>query len=433
MKKWILYITLLFIAGCGEEKPESYLTPEKALEYFSSIESICNLDSGRLWGKNLFGPIMFVDRTSRKIIANQADIEGVLNKEDGIYTGLFPKELIINNAPVNFGGTIFALAPLPGEEDSFRIKSRAIRALYQCMQQSSGIAPTFFNLNNMDEREARLWRKLEWKALRKALNSEGDERKLALRDALIFRGSNRELYFKNAADQNRFETNEGLATFTYTLLCTSSCEEFKSRLFENLDRIYAMQSYARSYGYIHGALYASLLHQIGFDFRVIHSDNFDLGKTVKELYQIELPEICRDVAGSLAVNYEIDEINKEEELRLANIKESLHKEVSVFTEKAVVFLELESPYFDFEPEEIHSLDTLGTLYSSIRISDNWGKLTVNKGGCLVSNSLKYLRITAKGIKTEKSQIVGDGWILNLNSGWELVNIDDNYFVRMLMP
>ncbi len=295
------------------------------------------------------------------------------------------------------------------------------------------MAPSFFNLSNMDEREARLWIKLEWKALRKALNSEGNERKFAIRDALIFRGSNRELYSKNATDQNRFETNEGLATFTYTLLCTSSCEEFKSRIFENLDRVYSMQSYARSYGFIHGALYASLLHQIGFDFRVIHSDNFDLGKTVKDLYQIELPEICRDVAGSLAVNYEIDEINKEEELRLANIKESLHKEVSVFTEKAVVFLELESPYFDFEPEDTHSLDTLGTLYNSIRISDNWGKLTVDKGGCLVSYSLKYLRITAKGIKTNKSQIAGDGWILNLNSGWELVHIDDNYFVRMLMP
>jgi hypothetical protein len=285
----------------------------------------------------------------------------------------------------------------------------------------------------MDEKEARLWIKLEWKALRKALNSEGKERQLAIRDALIFRGSNRELYLKYTTDQNRFETYEGLSTFTYTLLCTNSCDEFKSRLFENMDRIYSMQSYARSYGFIHGALYASLLHQIGFDFRVIHSDNYDLGNTVKELYQIELPEICRDVAGSLAVNYEIDEINREEELRLANIKESLHKEVSIFTERPVVFLELESPYFDFEPENIHSLDTLGTLYSSMRISDNWGKLTVDKGGCLVSNSLKYLRITAKGIKTDKSQIAGEGWILNLNSGWELVRIEDNYFVRMLMP
>jgi len=36
----------------------------------------------------------------------------------------------------------------------------------------------------MDEKVARLWIKLEWKALRKALNSEGEERQLAIRDAL---------------------------------------------------------------------------------------------------------------------------------------------------------------------------------------------------------------------------------------------------------
>jgi hypothetical protein len=433
MNKLIIYLFFLLIASCGREKDNSYLTSEKASEYFKSIEDICNLDNGRLWGKNLYGPILLIDRKSRKITSNQPDNEGLLKGKDGIYTGLFPKELIILNAPVNFGGTLFAMVPLPDEEDSYRIKSWAIRGLFHCFQQTSGIPHSFFNSANMDEKEARLWIKLEWKALRKALNSEGKERQLAIRDALIFRGSNRELYLKYTTDQNRFETYEGLSTFTYTLLCTNSCDEFKSRLFENMDRIYSMQSYARSYGFIHGALYASLLHQIGFDFRVIHSDNYDLGNTVKELYQIELPEICRDVAGSLAVNYEIDEINREEELRLANIKESLHKEVSIFTERPVVFLELESPYFDFEPENIHSLDTLGTLYSSMRISDNWGKLTVDKGGCLVSNSLKYLRITAKGIKTDKSQIAGEGWILNLNSGWELVRIEDNYFVRMLMP
>ena len=135
----------------------------------------------------------------------------------------------------------------------------------------------------------------------------------------------------------------------------------KRRLFENLDRVYSMQSYARSYGFIHGALYASLLYDKGFDFKKIKTDNFDLGNAVKELYNIELPVICRDVAGSLAVNYDIDAINKEEEQRIADIRESIHKQISIFTEKPVVFLELESPYFDFEPEDIHSLDTLGTF------------------------------------------------------------------------
>jgi hypothetical protein len=433
MKKWVFFFTFLFIISCKRENADTYFTAEKASQSFTYIKDICNRDNGRLWGKNLYGPLIFVDRVTRRIIANQPDNEGLLKGKDGIYTGIYPKELLINNAPEKFGGIVFAMAPLPPADDDYRLKTRAIRSLYHRMQNFEGILPNSFNANNMDEKEARLWIKLEWKALRKAINSEGDERQLAIRDALIFRGSNRELYHKFADDETRFETYEGLATFTYTLLCTNSKEEYKTRLLENLDRIYSMQSYARSYGFIHGALYATLLYDKGFDFKTIHSNNFDLGKAVKELYNIELPSVCRDVAGSLALNYDIDTINKEEEKRLADIQESIHKLISTFTEKPVVFIELESPYFDFEPEDIHPLDTLGILYNSMRVSDNWGKLTVDKGGCLISNNLKYLRITARGYKADKNRISGEGWQLIINNDWELVAVDQNFFVRKLMP
>jgi hypothetical protein len=433
MKKWIFFSGFLLLFSCKGENTDTYFTGEKASKYFKSIEDICNRDNGRLWGKNLYGPIMFIDRTSRRIVANQPDNEDLLKVKDGIFTGLYPKELLINNAPVRFGGVQFAMVPLPAEEDDYRIKTRAIHSLFHRFRDSEGITSSAYNTNNMDEKEARLWIKLEWKALRKALNSEGEARQLAVRDALIFRGSNRELYNKFANDENRFETNEGLATFTYTLLCADSSGEYKSRLFENLDRIYSMQSYARSYGFIHGALYASLLHEKGFDLKTITTDTFDLGGAVKELYNIELPDICRDVAGSLALNYDIDVINKEEEKRLADIRESIHKQISTFTEKPVVFLELESPYFDFEPEDIQPLDTLGTLYNTMRVSDNWGKLTVDKGGCLVSNNFKYLRITAKGFKEEKNRISGEGWHILLNNDWEIIAVKQNYFIRKLMP
>ena len=433
MNKWIIFPLFLLLISCKGKNTETYFTPEKASRYFKEIEEICNRDSGKLWGQNLYGPIMFVERVTRRIVANQHDNEGLLKSKEGVYAGVYPKELILSNAPVKFGGLQFAMVPLPEEEVDYRIKTRAIHSLFHRFQENEGVNPPIFNTINMDEKEARLWIKLEWKALRKAINAQGDERQLAIRDALIFRGSNRELYHKYAADENRFETFEGLATFTYTLLCTNSPEEFKSRLFENLDRIYAMQSYARSYGIIHGALYASLLYDKGYDLKKINTDNFDLGNAVKELYHIVLPSICRDVAGSLAVNYEIEAINKEEEKRDADIKESIHRQISTFTEKPVVFLELESPYFDFEPEDIHPLDTLGTLYNSIRVSDNWGKLTVDKGGCLVSNNLKFIRITAKTFKADKNHISGEGWHLILNNDWELVPVDQNYFVRKLMP
>jgi len=194
-----------------------------------------------------------------------------------------------------------------------------------------------------------------------------------------------------------------------------------------------MQSYARAYGSIHGALYATFLHKKGFDFKTLISDTTDLALLVKNLYSIELPPVCRDVAGSIALNYDIVEINKEEEKRLHDIKERLNNQVSVFTQKPVVFLELESPSFDFEPEDLQYLDTLGTLYHTIRVSDNWGKLTVDKTGCLISNNYKYLRITAKGIKIDKNHVTGEGWQIMMNDGWEIKSSNQDYYLRKLTP
>jgi hypothetical protein len=433
MKKWIYFISLVFLISCKGKVEVNYFTAEKATACFKSVEEICNKDGGNLWGKNLYGPLMLIDRTSRKIIANQPDNNDLLKLKDGIYTGFYPRESIIRTTAVDFGGVLFGMAPLPNEEDDYRIKTSAIHSLFHRFQEAAGIYPENFNAINMDEKEARLWIKLEWRALKKALNSEGEEQTIAIRDALIFRGSNRESFPKYAAMENRFETYEGLATFTFLLLTSESPEDYKTKLFEYLDRIYPFQSYARSYGSIHGALYATLLHLKGFDFRTITSDTIDLGRIVRELYNIELPLKCRDVAGSISFNYNIEEIYKEEDQRLQEIRERLNNQVSVFTEKPVVFLELESPYFDFEPEDVHFLDTLGTLYQTMRVSDNWGKLTVDKIGCLVSNNYKYLRITAKGLKTEKNRISGEGWQIILNNGWQVSESGQNYFIRKLMP
>jgi len=433
MKRWIYLLVLLVPLGCSQDKTSINFTPEKAKWYFSEIESVCNRDNGKLWGSNLYNPIMFIDRPTRKILANMPDKEGILKLKDGVYTGIYPKEMIIDNSSKLFGGTLFASTALSPVEDTLRNIGMAIQGLYLSHLILSGRDIPRYNTRLIDDKNARLWLKLEWHALRKALSSTGDFQKQSLRDALIFRGARRELFPKEIKDENIFETVMGLSYLTFTLFTTKSDEEARQMLMRSIDEFYLIQSYSRTYGYVHGALYGFLAHEKGFDFRGNLPDTTDLAKIAKGLYDIQLPEICRDVAGSLALSYDLENIYKEEETRLAEIKDRLRRRLSVFTEKPVLFVELESPYFDFEPNEVRSLDTLGTIYNSIRVLDNWGKLTVEKGGCLVSSNLKSIRVTAKNLSESKNHISGDGWHLILNSDWQMVKVENNYFVRKLMP
>jgi hypothetical protein len=433
MKRWIYFLVLLLPMGCSQDKTNIYFTPEKARWYFSEIETACNRDNGKLWGKNLYGPVMFIDRPTRKIIANMPDNEGILKLKDGIYTGSYPREMIIDNTSKIFGGTLYSCSALMQVEDTTRTIGMALQGLYLCHLVNIGKEIPRYNTRQIDDKNARLWLKLEWHALKKALTSTGDFQKQSLRDALIFRGARRELFPKEVKDENAFESVMGLSFLSYAILSTQSPEQAGQRLLKSLDDFYGFQSYARTYGYIHGALYGFLAYEKEFDFKAALPDTVDLARVVKELYDIQLPEICRDVAGSLALGYDLENIYKEEDTRLSEIKDRLHRRISVFTEKPVVYVELESPYFDFEPEEVRSLDTLGTIYNSIRVLDNWGKLTVEKGGCLVSSNLKTIRVTAKNLTESKNHISGDGWHLILNSDWQMVKVEENYFIRKLMP
>ncbi len=427
MRKALSICVILILASCKHEEKTQWFSADRAKDYFSIVEEACNNDNGRLWGENLYGPIMYVDGRNRTLYANFPDNEGLLKEKDGVYSGLLPKERIITNNVIEFGGVKYALVPLPEQDDRYRICTRTIHSLFHCFQDRHGLKPSTFSTRHLNEKNARLYLKLEWKALTNAITSSGEKRDQAIRDALVFRGARRELFPTAIADENKFENFEGLTTFTYIKLCTSGPDEIRQRLLEYLDRIYQNNSYAFGYGFVNGALYATLLNDKDFDFKQIETVDFDLGNAVLEAYGVTLPAVCRDVAGSLAFNYDIQAIRAEENEREAMINEYTHRIVTTFNEKPVVTITMESPNFSFEPEDIDYLDTLGTLYEKLRVSDNWGRLAVDNGGALITNDLRTLRVSAKDLLIERNHISGDGWHLVLNDGWQTEQVGNGSY------
>jgi hypothetical protein len=72
----------------------------------------------------------------------------------------------------------------------------------------------------------------------------------------------------------------------------------------------------------------------------------------------------------------------------------------------------------FDPRNILPIEDKGTLYQSIRVTDNWGILNV-ENGALLSPDWNMVSLTIPG-KTDGKKISGDGWTLELNDGYTII-------------
>ena len=59
-----------------------------------------------MWGRPLYGPMIFVDPQTRFAVANQADGNGVLQENRGVFAGTLPNDVVIANG--------LSLTELPG-------------------------------------------------------------------------------------------------------------------------------------------------------------------------------------------------------------------------------------------------------------------------------------------------------------------------------
>ncbi|WP_394677800.1 hypothetical protein [uncultured Sphingobacterium sp.] len=74
-------------------------------------------------------------------------------------------------------------------------------------------------------------------------------------------------------------------------------------------------------------------------------------------------------------------------------------------------IKFEKMNVSFDPRNILPIADLGTVYPTIRITDNWGILDVKSGALMAPN---WDKITvSKPIKIEGQRIEGDGWGMHL--------------------
>ena len=418
-----MMVLAMHAVSFAQPKP---LNTEAAAAYFKEIKAICDKDNGKLWGMSLWAPTLFIDYNTRNLIANDKDADGLFLHKDGVYTGIFPEDKIIANSTTELDGKKWVMVMTPLPNDTYIRNQLVIHEMFHYLQDKLGLTDTDgYDNNHMDDMLARVYLKLEWSALKKAILADNSaDKQTALSDALVFRTYRRQLYPQAELSENRFEMSEGLPEYTSHKLCTSLAEEFREKLLQSAKFVWDKESYVRSFGYYSGFAYAYFLDGSSWQKEV--TPDTDLAKLVQKHYSITLPqdiekaqEKNRDAYGYQEIyNAELTLKQKKDEQLAANKKK--------FEDGPTLTLPLQTPNVGFNPNNLQAFGDKGTVYPDITLIDMWGSLTVQNGGCLLANNWKKAILSAENIKVEGNVVKGNGWELKLNDGYKVEQEGKDY-------
>ncbi|WP_424682716.1 hypothetical protein [Frateuria sp. YIM B11624] len=395
------------------------LSPAAAKAWFDEATRQCEADHGRLWGKSLCGPRLLVDPATRKVIANQADAEGRLHADGGVFVGTLPASESIANTAVTWAGVRWSemLWPLP--EDALRRRVLMTHEAFHRIQDSLGLPAGNVDNPQLDTLEGRYTLQLEWRALDAALTTTSDaDRRARATDALAFRAARYRRFPAARQSEATLERNEGLAEYTGVMVGSTSPAEQLAMARHDL-AVHAKNdpSFVRSFAYATGPAYGMLLDRYRPGWR-------------KAIVQGGSP--AELLATALHVDLRAEPMLEERAARYggAALLASERARAEVRTRQAaayqaqliagpVLHLPLGDKNVEFDPRNLMPLGAAGTVYPTMHVIDAWGWIEVD-GGALMAGDWSRLTVAAPEGDAKDGKLHGKGWTMQLAPGWRLV-------------
>lgn len=427
----LLLIGLTWYAGDVVNGAALPIDPALARQYFAELKRISDYDNGKLWGVRLYGPTMFVDPESRSIVANQPDQGGQLKVEDGIYVGSLGPEINTANTATKWSGTFWTMVSWNAisDADQYERARLLIHESWHRIQKELGIPSALTSNVYLDGINGRVSLLLEFRALSRALLAQKEsERREAIADALIIRQYRQSQFPQN--NENAFERHEGMAEYTGLKLCglpdslLIRIAARKLKLGESNDGL------ANSFPYMTGPAMGLLLDQYNSNWRPEVRKGADLPSLIAEAIGWQAPignEQIRVAADLADAKYEKAKLLEDETARAA----LLEKTSEVYRNRLLTHERLVIPnnnlQFSFNPQEkLIPLDTTGVIYKTMRLSGDFGVLEVTDG-ILRTNDWQFF-IVAVPEKIDGNPIHGEGYKLQLNTGWHVIDKTKGIFV-----
>lgn len=375
---------------------------QRAADYMKEAAALCQHDGGRLWGVSLCGPMVFADAQTHTIATNQPAPDAP-----------WPRALGYANAAMEWGGvrwSTFVWKIIP--QDDRQARDRLLmHELFHRVQPELGLflPKSPGTPDHLDGLEGRYWLELEWRALGRALGTEGAEQKAAIRDALTFRHERR-ARIPGAAERERVqEINEGLAQYTGTVVAAGSREAAVADAIDQLARAPQEETFVRTFAYPSGAAYGLLLDAWSPGWRQrIHATD-DLGTLLAAAAQIDTLEDAEVAAkryGGVA-------LREAEQQRMAARQARIQSLRARFVEGPVLILP-RGHNASFITKGVTPIPGAGTIYPQFRVTGEWGSLEADQ--VLMSPDGATLTVPAPNPLAGQT-LSGPGWHVTLSDGW----------------
>ena len=379
----------------------------------------------KLWSTDLYGPILFVNPVTRTLYSNYPDSAGILKPDGKFYSGRLPAAINMANTAIDWNGRRWSMLLLPLPANKFDRINLLAHELFHRLQPAIGF-PLFNPANNhLDEKEGRIYLRLELAALRKALTAATPSRmRLYLTDAVTFRKYRYSIYPAAAVTENELELNEGLAEYTGCILAGRSRKETLLHLNRVLTDFLSTPSFVRSFAYHTIPVYGYLLYATQKHWNKNVTPATNLVDYFIRVFNLILPgDLLKSVENSLS-KYNGVTIIAEETARETKTKMLVAAYTRKFVDSSHFELRFEQMNISFDPGNIVPVGDHGSVYPNLRVSDKWGILTVSNGA-LMSPNWDKITVTIP-LKNDSNIFSGDGWTLVLNEGYAVIKDNDNY-------
>lgn len=370
-----------------------------SVSVFDRVERLCNKDGGKIWGINIYSPVIGID-SLRNIISNVQDAPTV-----------YPSDLPVANSTTEFDGKRWTMVlwPLSGSVQSQN--TLLIHEMFHYRQSELKLIPTLTPNNaHLSFRDARTLIKLEWNALKVALACKRQDKIDALTDAMIFRRLRRQHYPEYADDENALEILEGIAEYTGRRFATSSVKKSIAGL-KDFDYLYTADNITRSFAYLSGPLYGFALDQSGLEWHKLIDSSCDLGALLSTAYNIDIPDDLSDAYEMSRLKYGFSDIDEQEEAyeREQAAKEDVLRRL--FSKDNVIVIDCKNLSIQFPPNGmVQQEDGSMLIYGGKAYFDS-GYVTGNP--FKLSGDWKQIELP----KLDTLSVKGDTII---TSGWTLV-------------